>query len=134
MAEWKFTEDALEHKSGYYIFFDRLGEVRDVEIDGRKAICSDWALHMIEKTWVDPKTFLPLLKIAIDTHAPKAGIDWEATLKKARKMVAEDACYRQAERNLGYKDKGINITDMEKIHDEMIRLQASGWTAPDPGF
>jgi hypothetical protein len=125
-GDWQLDDSGLyHHGQDYMIEANRLGEQR---MGAAKGV-SDWALHILEKNWVDPEQFIPALKRAIERHPPKTAIDWPATVKAIRKQAYLDVCWQEAERRLGNPKQIINVmTITDDVIDKLANhLAAVGW-------
>ncbi|AWN42235.1 hypothetical protein [Methylobacterium durans] len=57
--DWTLSKDGLEHRSGYFIDRDALGQRREENLWA-------WPLHMAEKRWCTPSLFREAFLVALD--------------------------------------------------------------------
>lgn len=121
-GDWIVDENGLYNETlDYLIEAKRMGETRDGRI-------SDWALHMIEKTWVDPEDFVPALKHALERFGYADQIDWGKTIRKLQIDAYEEILQKEAIGRLGLdRARGIDFRDAGNIFEEVERLKACAW-------
>ena len=123
---WILDDEGLTGPTNYFIHARDLG----AKHDGTNA--SEWAHHVLEKTWVNPETFIPALKAGIEKHASGAGVDWDETMELVRRAAYRRMCDAEAERRLdpaGTRD-GWTSDELLEARRLSARLFDVGWWPP----
>ena len=126
----RFNDWIVDDRGLYNETMEYLIPVKDI-CEVRHNEISEWALHMIEKTWVEPEEFVPAFKYAL-TKFKCSKIDWGKTLKALQMDAYEELVTSEAYRRLKI-DRTLGITGETgaALMKEVARLKSFAWRPRD---
>jgi hypothetical protein len=121
IGDWVVDATGLYNETmDYLIPAKGLCEARDCGV-------SEWAQHMIEKTWVEPEDFVPALRYALDQFSC-TDVDWSKTLQWLQANAYQELASAEAKRRLKIEDGlGISGEVASQLIRETRRLMDFAW-------